>query len=318
MNLSELISLRKLEIYINKKPWLWDKNVIVEQNTISRLSCLEELSLTYGICIREKCAKSGSLSVLDEVSELSCLTSLQITSKDSKSSKLATIFSNLREFDLFVGERPSSIKASPVTKSIKLSNHDHVEGYQTLIEKAEEVILCDTNFTGSSIDIEDNQKFMNLKYMEIKDCTAIEYLASMSPRYEIQESFNQSIPFSNLLNLTIKNCQNLEYLFCNSVARCLEQLQELQIKKCPKMKEVVLGKGTSDGNIINMSKLRVMILTDLPRLIHFYKDNTFSDQIQPQPLFNQMVRLLDPLTHYSYSEAKLINCFQIFKLHIFH
>ena len=57
------------------------------------------------------------------------------------------------------------------------------------------------------------------------------------------------------------------------------------------MEEVVLGEGTSDGNM-SMPELRKMTLIDLPRLIHFYKDNIFSGQIQP--LFNETVCLLNP------------------------
>ena len=75
---------------------------MVEQNTISRLSGLEELSLPPEFYIHEElslpseCAKGGSLLVLDEVSELSCLTK-------SKSSKLTNIYHNLSEFHLFFG-----------------------------------------------------------------------------------------------------------------------------------------------------------------------------------------------------------------------
>nr|XP_017241456.1 PREDICTED: uncharacterized protein LOC108214152 [Daucus carota subsp. sativus]XP_017241457.1 PREDICTED: uncharacterized protein LOC108214152 [Daucus carota subsp. sativus]XP_017241458.1 PREDICTED: uncharacterized protein LOC108214152 [Daucus carota subsp. sativus]XP_017241459.1 PREDICTED: uncharacterized protein LOC108214152 [Daucus carota subsp. sativus]XP_017241460.1 PREDICTED: uncharacterized protein LOC108214152 [Daucus carota subsp. sativus]XP_017241461.1 PREDICTED: uncharacterized pro len=122
--------------------------------------------------------------------------------------------------------------------------------------------------------------------MKIQDCRFIEYLARMSPGNKIGGSLPQSIPFSNLTKLKINNCHSLKYLFCNSVARCLNKVQKLKIENCHMMEEVVLGEGTSDGNM-SMPELRKMTLIDLPRLIHFYKDNTFSGQIQP--LFNQTV-----------------------------
>ena len=263
----------------------------MEPNTLSRLDRLEELSLPPQFCIGGK--NGESLSVLDEISELSCLTSLHIYSRESKSSELELEFPILSEFHLFVGERRGKwpMKVSSVTKSIQLFNHDLIEAYKILIEKAEEVILCGTNFTGSSIGIRDTEEFFNLRYMKIKNCKAIEYLARMSLSDEIQESLHHSKPFSNLIKLKIKNCPKLKYLFCNSIGRCLDKLEELKIENCPTMEEVVLQKSTNDGNIIIMSKLRIMILIDLPRLIHFYKGNIFSGQIQP--LFNQMVRLLN-------------------------
>ncbi|WOG90664.1 hypothetical protein DCAR_0309908 [Daucus carota subsp. sativus] len=203
------------------------------------------------------------------------------------------MFSNLREFHLFVGEPPAnnrSMNLSPVsvTKSIKLVNHDLVEGYQTLFQKAEEVILYETDFPGSSIGIRDTKEFINLRYMQIENCKAMEYLARISsPQGEIQESLQRSTPFSNLIKLEIKCCLSLKYLFCDSIARCLLLLEELHIRDCPLMEEVVREEGKSDGNIINMSKLRKMSLIKLPRLVHFYKDKIPYAQIQP--LFDRMV-----------------------------
>ena len=127
--------------------------------------------------------------------------------------------------------------------------------------------------------------------MKIIDCKAIQYLINMSPGHKIQENLHRSMPFSNLIKLKIQNCPTLKYLFCDSVARCLKHLQKLTIENCPLMEEVILGEGASNGSIIKMSKLRMMILDDLPRLVHFYKDNNFCDEIQP--LFNQMVRFLN-------------------------
>ena len=289
LNLSELNHLRKLEI--DWKSRSMENNICLEQNTLSRLSGLEELCLPPIFYIND--GYGESLPVLDEVSELSCLTSLHICSRASKSSKLATVFHKLSEFHLVVGEGwdKQPMKVYSVTKSIKLSNHDFIEGFRNLIEKAEEVVLRGTNFTGISIGIRDAKKFIDLKYMKIKNCKANKYLAGMSPGDKIQESLHRSIPFSNLIKLKIKNCPKLKYLFCNSIGRCLDKLEELKIENCPTMEEVVLQKSTNDGNIIIMSKLRIMILIDLPRLIHFYKGNIFSGQIQP--LFNQMVRLLN-------------------------
>ena len=200
LNLAKLNHLRKLEIYINTRPWLWEDKIIVKQNTISRLSDLEELSLPTEFYIGEECAEDGPLPILDEVCKLSRLTSLNICSRESKSGKLATIFSNLREFHLFVGKRQDfwSRGVSWRTKSITLSNHDLIEHYKPLFEKAEEVILCGTNFTGRSIDIRDTKEFINLKYMKIQDCQFIEYLARMSPGNKIGGSLPPSLPFSQL------------------------------------------------------------------------------------------------------------------------
>ncbi|KAL1830761.1 hypothetical protein ACET3Z_000412 [Daucus carota] len=117
----------------------------------------------------------------------------------------------------------------------------------------------------------------------------MEHLARMS-QGEIQHS--QQTSFSKLTCLEIKRCLGLRYLFCNSVAKCLTQLQKLIIQDCPVMEAIVINEGSSNGDTISFSHLKELELSEVPRLRSFYGENKDA-MVQPfaqcQPQFNRMV-----------------------------
>ncbi|KAK3013992.1 hypothetical protein RJ639_009545 [Escallonia herrerae] len=93
---------------------------------------------------------------------------------------------------------------------------------------------------------------------------------------------------SNLKFLTIRYCGAISSLFQKSVAKCLVQIEDLNVFSCNMMKELVLKEsGDEHSEKIEFPKLKFLMLNDLPKLRTFYPDSV----INKQPFLNQQVLL---------------------------
>ncbi|XP_048135736.1 uncharacterized protein LOC125315328 [Rhodamnia argentea] len=77
--------------------------------------------------------------------------------------------------------------------------------------------------------------------------------------------------FSSLFSLTLYNCSNLIYAFTPSMAQCLANLREIEIKECGEMEEVI---AEEEGHVsvvekITFPMLYMMTLECLPNLTSF-------------------------------------------------
>ncbi|XP_048135721.1 uncharacterized protein LOC125315313 [Rhodamnia argentea] len=77
--------------------------------------------------------------------------------------------------------------------------------------------------------------------------------------------------FNSLFSLTLYNCSNLRYAFTPSMARCLANLREIEIKQCGEMEEVI---AEEEGHVsvvekITFPMLYMMTLECLPNLTSF-------------------------------------------------
>ncbi|KAL1834473.1 hypothetical protein ACET3Z_004124 [Daucus carota] len=259
LHLPDLKYLRKLEVL--------GEVLHILPDTISSLSSLEELHIPYGF---EICGDEIAVPVpiLVEISKLSRLTSLTMFFKDSEPLQYTDIFSNLLEFHICVGKQKVNLinRALPVvpTRLIEVSGYQ-LEGLEILIERAEYLILRCTDVKVSSICNRNREAFADLRNLYIQRCDTMEHLARISQN-EIQLICQKRTSFSKLTNLEIKNCSTMEYLFCNSVAKCLMQLEKLSIFNCPMMEVIVKNEGRSGGDVINFSKLKSLILVKMQRL----------------------------------------------------
>lgn len=300
LDLPNLKYLRKLEIQGVRR------EVKMMANTISRLSSLEELHIPNGVRMINDAKDRLKPTILDEITNLACLRSLQFVFDQCYS--YAKVFSNLSEFDICVGverghqyivERTASGTSS--TRCIALSGYC-LDCWESLVETAEEVILMSTDVNVSSICKSNREAFADLRYLHIIYSQNMEYLAKMLPG-EIMYSFQPLKSFSKLITLKFKDCYGMKYLCCESVAKCLVQLQELSIDSCLLMEAIVVNEGTSDGEIINFSRLKSLTLSEMPRLKSFYMekkrlhpsstasviDSSAITSSQFQPLFDGMV-----------------------------
>ncbi|XP_017233830.1 disease resistance protein At4g27190 [Daucus carota subsp. sativus] len=316
-NLPLLLDLPNLQHLLTLEIQHWPNSpLLVASNVISSLIRLEELHILNVFCIIDKTALSnlaeyeGSLddlsdddftiSVLDEICKLTRLASLQISLHSSEPFQRTNIlFRNLLEFNIWVGKTGNLTytddhPASSVSKIIELCNYQS-EGLDSVVESAEEVTMHSSHVDMSSILSANKEAFADLRSLSIEKCNKMEHLARIS-RHEIQHSRQPLTCFSKLVSLKITNCSAMEYLFCSSVAKCLLQLQELRLKDCPGMEAIVMDEGTSDADIINFPKLKLLKLHDVPRLKSFCRgktprmDNSGNKWVQSQPLFDGMVK----------------------------
>ncbi|KAK1368049.1 NB-ARC domain-containing protein [Heracleum sosnowskyi] len=194
-------------------------------NTISNLSNLEKLHIPYGFEIREN-GSAVSVPILVEIIKLTRLTSLQMFFRDSEPF-YTNIFCNLLEFQIRVGEHKQYFyhRASPVlsSKLIELSGYQ-LGVLESVLGRAEELFLWCTDV---SICNSNRDAFADLKILYVQCCDTMELLARIS-KDEIQLSCQLHTSFSKLTTLEISKCSAMKYLFCNSVAKCLVQLQTLR------------------------------------------------------------------------------------------
>ncbi|XP_063942188.1 probable disease resistance protein At4g27220 [Daucus carota subsp. sativus] len=299
LNLPILKHLRKLEI----QGWR-SNNIQMVPNTVSSMPSLQELHIPGGYKIQDDgCGKSldaVSAPILGEISKLTGLKSLQMFFfSNSEHFQDTNIFGNLLQYNISVGAKPHDrplIESSVSIKRLIELQGSGLESLKGLIERAEEVSLDCTDIHVGSIYNSNREAFTDLKNLYIRNCNTIEYLARISCG-EIQHSRS----FANLGVLEIKDCSALKYLFSKSVAKCLVQLQELAIVRCPVMEAILMNEGTSDRDgVISFCKLKFLSIYNIPRLKSFCmqnKDlhsgstthNSAISNIQAQPLFDKTV-----------------------------
>jgi hypothetical protein len=140
--------------------------------------------------------------------------------------------------------------------------------------------------------------YHNLEMLVVKDCALVENI------FELSSSENSSIEsetqlkvitlhqlpklikiwskdtqgilsFHNLQNVDLNECARMEYLFPFSVATGCSHLEELHIKDCGKMKEIVLEKteSTCASPTFEFNQLHTILLWNLHSLKGFYAGN---------------------------------------------
>ncbi|XP_058205107.1 uncharacterized protein LOC131319026 isoform X2 [Rhododendron vialii] len=109
-----------------------------------------------------------------------------------------------------------------------------------------------------------------------------------------------SISFNRLIVFHISDCKT-KYLFSQSTARELVNLEELIVKSCERMEEIVGFEGQNDEDELTselkFNKLKRLVLQFLPNFISFYakkekvETTMGSPSARAQPLFNEKVIL---------------------------
>ncbi|QHO22971.1 Disease resistance protein [Arachis hypogaea] len=78
---------------------------------------------------------------------------------------------------------------------------------------------------------------------------------------------------SNLASLKVEGCASLKYLFTSSAAKCLVQLQQLQVSNCEALESLMVDyqPHDDDHDVIIFKKLKKLSLSQIPKLESFYK-----------------------------------------------
>ncbi|KAF2306656.1 hypothetical protein GH714_020153 [Hevea brasiliensis] len=89
------------------------------------------------------------------------------------------------------------------------------------------------------------------------------------------------LDFKNLRLLQIENCSSLKYIFTGSMALCLSQLQEVELKycnmmegiievgKCQRLEAMIIDESEYNNEVVEFNQLRYLKLNDLPNLRSF-------------------------------------------------
>ncbi|KAH7854726.1 hypothetical protein Vadar_017183 [Vaccinium darrowii] len=232
---------------------------LIPQGIISKLTNLEELYFAETFDKWEATMSKSKNMSLDEIRSLlstSRLTTLHIhIPAVTLLPKEDLMFENLKKFRISMGSNFEWDEDFPGSRVLKYEGSSLRKEFIPLVDKAEALYLGGIN--------------------------------DMNGLHPLQL-------FNKLSVLRIDNCK-LKYLFSTTTARGLVHLEELQVKDCEIIEEIVGFEGQKVGNELIFSKLKILHLEGLPNLTSFYaeKEKTRttkgSSSTRHQSLFNEKV-----------------------------
>ncbi|KAH7859896.1 hypothetical protein Vadar_006819 [Vaccinium darrowii] len=279
---------------------------VISPNVISNLKRLEELCILDDFNGWEDEATNtegtnaidteGRNASLVELNSLTYLTALKVHIPRGKSSPNNLCFEKLVRFRISIGAPfdPDDEEEIPSIKTLKLEDVPLEDKFKVLLVKSEVVYVTKVKGLENVLHDRDGSGFFNLKYLEVTRCDGGENLLERpEPSLQtLEQAMSRS--FCNLTKLHVANC-SFKYLFSLSVARCLEQLQVLNVETCSCMEVIVGNERQGDDKEIIFPRLREMTLMDLPNLISFSpskRPNSIteaSNSDRAQPLFHEKV-----------------------------
>ncbi|KAK3000628.1 hypothetical protein RJ639_020341 [Escallonia herrerae] len=292
LDLGELKNLRFLDLR-----W-WSQLNFIEEGVLSSLTRLEELYLPIFF-------DGWNAALLDELNSLTRLTALEmrVTAIETR----AIDFDNLPNYQLC---KKLEQVAFPALETIELHDLPKIEAIwdnQCPIEESfsqlKELHVDDCGRLKTIVPFVMLPRLTNLQDIRVFGCASIESdfawptgvelfpteITTLLPELkemtltklpELKQTvlsskeLNDEIVVSpKLTNLWIDNCCKLKNVFSLSAARNLKHLEELEVKNCEGMEEIVapIGKGReeSDGEIF-FPQLKKIMLDDMKNLTKFW------------------------------------------------
>ncbi|XP_044495951.1 uncharacterized protein LOC123218538 isoform X3 [Mangifera indica] len=108
--------------------------------------------------------------------------------------------------------------------------------------------------------------FKNLELLKVKSCESLEQV------FDLEESHQEISGLQKLKSLKIDNCNSLRSIFTPAILLGLVQLQEVKVKNCALIEEIIKKEEKKDGvsDKIIIPKLNSVMLESLPSLTSFY------------------------------------------------
>ncbi|XP_048420303.1 probable disease resistance protein At4g27220 [Pyrus x bretschneideri] len=158
-----------------------------------------------------------------------------------------------------------------------------------MLKKSKKLALRNVKNFSALTDL-DEEGFQDLKVLYLDDCPNIEYLvngtSALFPRIQSASQLPNSF-LTNLRFLRLSDCGVLKYAFSLSVVRNLVQLEELDIRGCDQMEEIVSKQGREhdeEADMISFHKLTNLNLGYLQSLAGFFQANKlYSNQEETTP-----------------------------------
>ncbi|XP_039037078.1 uncharacterized protein LOC120174221 [Hibiscus syriacus] len=279
---------------------------VIPENVLSKLYRLEELLV--GNSFREW--NVGGNARLEELNNLSSLSALDVSIPDARIMPKEDLFlRKLERYKIVIGEvQVHSIffTKSKASKALQLEldiGNDLVKGMEMLIKNAEELRV--EGLKGAkdmSFELLDTDGFPHLKYLTIGEQGSSEIswiINSMSMRLAPRKVFPaletmvlyglrnlekichgeliKTESLSHLTTVAIYRCDRLKNLFPFSIARNLNQLQQITVQHCKNITEIVAGErkeGNDENDTLEFCCLRSLQLFNLPNFKSFYSQET--------------------------------------------
>ena len=292
-DVSQLTNLRLLDLSDSKELEVIPHNVL---SSLSKLECLFMINRFL-----EWEGDHQSNAYLSQLKHLSCLTTLHIGIPDVK--LLEDIqFENLTRYAIHIGGCWQELRRTNKTLKLKKVNISLYLGdeIRKLLERSEELEFEELSGTKHVLQYPSNgESFLELKHLKVIKSPEIQYIIDSidqhmflqhSGPFPLLESLvlmwlenlqavwhERSIPrgsFSNLKTLEVSSCDKLRYLFSLSMARGLSQLENMKIKQCNAMEQIISyekesGDEYGGTNLELFPNLRTLKLKYLRELINF-------------------------------------------------
>jgi Leucine-rich repeat (LRR) protein len=273
---------------------------VIPPNVLSSLVALEELYMGNSFVQWE--AEGLNNASLDELKNLSHLITLEIHIRDASNLPKDRLFYKLERYVILVGDvwdwPDIQGEASRILK-LKLNTSFQSEvGIQLMLLKRTENLYLDELKGVESVLNEFNTKdFQQLKHLHIQNNPEIKYIINSSTLMDIvfpaletillknmvglEEICHGQLPslrsFGNLRIVKVEHCEKLKFVFSSSIARGLSQLEQLEIRECSIMEEILVTEelGVLGETILEVlfPQLKFLILNSLPILKRFCEGN---------------------------------------------
>ncbi|KAL8133676.1 disease resistance protein At4g27190-like [Apium graveolens] len=264
--------------------------VALPQHSISSLSNLEELIITDEFSILNE--EAEECPIYSELSNLTRLTNLHIYYQlETASFPDEKIWKNLQRYTLSLGENFQNGELVSPSKSLKFCYGNlEGDGIISLVQRSQDLVLQGI-FSGFEhcFRIENGKEFAELTWLKLVACYKVKYLGKI-----LQWRLNKVAlhSFSNLSVLDISLCTEIKYLFSTSIARGLQQLQELIIFDCGELEEIVWDQSEEEcKEVITFPKLTSIDFFRMPNFRSFRSRSIITTVAEAdQSLFDEMVK----------------------------
>ncbi|KAH9688609.1 putative disease resistance protein [Citrus sinensis] len=292
--------------------------IVIPPNAISSLSRLEELYIGESPIMWGKVGGVDGErrnASLDELNNLSKLTSLEILIQDEKAlPRDLSFFKMLQRYRILIGNCREYGAWDGISRMFRLSltNGDNIclnEGHIMQLKGIEDLtldglpdiknILCELGREGfphlNRLEIGRNGNIVRL--VDTMDCTPARttafplleslFLRDLRNLEEICRGPLTAESFSKLKTIRMEGCDKLKKVFPLVIGRGLQQLQSIEVSSCQNMEVIFAaerGDESSNNNgseVIELTQLRKLELRSLPQLTSFCTGDLHFEKVFP-------------------------------------
>jgi Leucine-rich repeat (LRR) protein len=270
---------------------------VIPPNVLSSLVALEELYMRKSFVQWE--VEGLNNASLAELKNLSHLITLEIHIPDVSNLPKDLLFEKLERYVILVGDVWDwPVNRGEATRILKLkldTSFQSEVGMQLmlLMKRKENLYLDELKGVKSVLNEFDREGFQQLKYLHIQNNPELKYIIYSSTLMDIafpaletillknmtglEEICHGQLPslrsFVNLRIVKVEHCDKLKFVFSSSIARGLSQLEQLEIRECSIMEEILVTEesGAVEETILKVlfPQLKFLILKELPILKRF-------------------------------------------------